>query len=155
LPFHRSINGLLDLPACDQPTAQQLLAEVQATPTRVAKEDPLMLGVFSTAHFEPFQPSASVVVSLLMPTDWQDKLAGQDTPLSCDEVAPLGFTGVAAAHFEPFQRWPMAKRLSPMPTDMQFDLLKQPTPVSSPSVEAGVGTADHFEPFHFSVSPAP
>jgi hypothetical protein len=66
VPFHRSISVFSLLPAIVVPTAQALLADVAATPERLA--DVPGLGLATCFQAVPFQRSMSVLPLLVAPT---------------------------------------------------------------------------------------
>jgi hypothetical protein len=128
---------------------------MQATPCRKVNVAPLGLGVGSTVHLVPVQPSARETTGLpavpSLPTATH-AVPGHDTASNADAVTPAGWTGFSASHFDPFHSWLRANPLSPCPTARQAERVAQASAASCPFMEVGVVTATHFVPFHCSVS---
>ena len=146
------------------PAAVQLAAAAQEIPPRPLSGDPAGSGVGWTAHFRPFQCSASVrntVPALLeyAPAAVQLVAEGQEIPLRLLSGDPAG-SGVGwIAQACPFQ---CSARVSSVPAGLADQPAAvqlagpaqeiPPRPLSGDPAGSGVGWIAHFRPFQCSAS---
>jgi hypothetical protein len=165
LPFHRSarLTGG-PLPGMRPPTAMHEVADVHATPVRIATRAP-SLGVGRMLHRDPFHRSASVPLTCVanlskgLPTAMQ---ADGDVHATLSSMLPCtcaGFGVGTMLHFLPFQRSANVpntrERFRERPTAIQAEADGHDTSnrlLTEAPRAFGVGWTLHREPFHRSAS---